>query len=320
MRALVWDGREVRTTERDRPAVRPNWAVVRVHLAGICNTDLEITKGYMGFRGVLGHEFVGSVVEGPAAWLGRRVVGEINFACGTCAACRQHLGRHCATREVMGIRGTDGSFAEFVALPLANLHAVPDDVPDDAAVFTEPLAAAFEILEQITVKQGDTCTVLGDGKLGLLVAQVLHHAGARVLAVGNHPDKLAILGRRAIPTTLCSEWSREPCDIVVEATGSATGFDLALSATRPRGSVVLKSTVAEGGTLNLAPVVINEISVVGSRCGPFGPALHALRAGTVDVGAMIAARFPLVEGPRALQRAAQPGVLKVLIDCQDAGA
>ena len=288
---------------------------MRVRLAGICNTDLEIMKGYMGFRGTLGHEFVGIVDEGPPAWRGRRVVGEINFACGTCPACRTHLGRHCASRQVMGILDADGSFAEFVVLPIANLHAVPDAVPDEAAVFTEPLAAAFEILEQVTVQPGEACTVLGDGKLGLLVAQVLHQAGARVLAVGAHPEKLAILRRCGIATTLRDDWSHELAEIVVEATGSAAGFAMALSATRPRGRLVLKSTVAASGAVDLAPVVINEITVVGSRCGPFAPALRALRQGTVDVRSLISARFPLADGIRALHHAAERGVVKVLLDC-----
>jgi threonine dehydrogenase-like Zn-dependent dehydrogenase len=315
MQALVWDGHKICATGHDRPAAPPGWAVVRVRLAGICNTDLEILKGYMGFRGVLGHEFVGVVDEGPSAWLGRRVVGEINFACGTCAACREALGRHCAARQVMGILGADGSFAEYVAVPVTNLHAVPDDVSEEAAVFTEPLAAAFEILEQLTLRPGETCTVLGDGKLGLLVAQVLHQSGARVLAVGNHLKKLAILSRRGIATSLSGDWSREPSDVVVEATGSTTGFALALSVTRPRGRLVLKSTLAENAALSLAPVVINEVTVVGSRCGPFAPALRALREGTVDVRSLISARFPLADGPRALRRAAERGVLKVLLEC-----
>jgi len=312
MRALLFDGTAARVADLPRPAADAATAVVRVHLAGICNTDLELIKGYMGFRGVLGHEFVGTVADGPAAWSGRRVVGEINFACGQCATCLRGLGRHCPTRRVMGILNADGAFAEYVAVPLANLHAVPDEVADATAVFTEPLAAAFEILEQVRVEPAMECTVLGDGKLGLLVAQVLARAGARVLAVGKHDEKLALLRRRGIETTRLERWNRARADLVVEATGSAAGLALAIAATRPRGTLVMKSTVAEPVALNLAPLVIDEISVVGSRCGRFEPALQALADGSVEVGSLIGARRPL--GAEALREAAQPGALKVLIE------
>ena len=312
MRALLFDGTAARVADLPRPAADAATAVVRVHLAGICNTDLELIKGYMGFRGVLGHEFVGTVADGPAAWSGRRVVGEINFACGQCATCLRGLGRHCPTRRVMGILNADGAFAEYVAVPLANLHAVPDEVADATAVFTEPLAAAFEILEQVRVEPAMECTVLGDGKLGLLVAQVLARAGARVLAVGKHDEKLALLRRRGIETTRLERWNRARADLVVEATGSPAGLALAIAATRPRGTLVMKSTVAEPVALNLAPLVIDEISVVGSRCGRFEPALQALADGSVEVGSLIGARRPL--GAEALREAAQPGALKVLIE------
>jgi threonine dehydrogenase-like Zn-dependent dehydrogenase len=313
MRALYFDGSAVALLERPPPAAGAGMAVVRVTLAGVCNTDLEIIRGYMGFRGVLGHEWVGVVEDGPAEWRGRRVVGEINFACGRCPGCAAGLGRHCPTRAVMGILGADGAFAEQVAVPLANLHAVPDGIADQAAVFCEPLAAACEILEQVPEAAAARCIVLGDGKLGLLAAQVLAAAGARVLAVGRHDDKLAVLRRRGIATVHAGEWDRAAADVVVEATGSAAGFALAVAATRPRGTLVLKSTVAHGVALNLAPVVINEITVVGSRCGPFGPALDALARGTVDVQSLISARYPLRDGVEALRQAAQPGTLKVLI-------
>ena len=312
MRALLFDGTAARVADLPRPAADAATAVVRVHLAGICNTDLELIKGYMGFRGVLGHEFVGTVADGPAAWSGRRVVGEINFACGQCATCLRGLGRHCPTRRVMGILNADGAFAEYVAVPLANLHAVPDEVADATAVFTEPLAAAFEILEQVRVEPAMECTVLGDGKLGLLVAQVLARAGARVLAVGKHDEKLALLRRRGIETARLERWNRARADLVVEATGSPAGLALAIAATRPRGTLVMKSTVAEPVALNLAPLVIDEISVVGSRCGRFEPALQALADGSVEVGSLIGARRPL--GAEALREAAQPGALKVLIE------
>lgn len=316
MRALVFDGRSA--TVRDVAVPEPEGgdatAVVRVALAGICNTDLELVKGYMGFRGVLGHEFVGRVEEGPAEWRGRRVVGEINFACGRCETCARGLGRHCPHRRVMGIQQADGALAERVAVPVTNLHAVPDAVPDDRAVFTEPLAAAFEILEQVEVASGAECMVLGDGKLGLLVAQVLDAAGARVRAVGRHPEKLAILARRGIETVLERDWTPRPSGLVVEATGTAAGFAAAVASTRPRGTLVLKSTVAEHPNLDLAPLVIHEIRVVGSRCGPFPPALAALAGGDVDVAPLVSDRLPLDRADAALDRARQRGALKVLVE------
>ncbi len=314
MQALFFDGTEVRVTARPEPVADAATAVVRVALAGICNTDLELIKGYMGFRGVLGHEFTGTVVDGPSEWRGQRVVGEINFACGRCSFCEQGLRRHCPTRRVMGIVGADGAFAEFVAVPAANLHAVPDSVPDELAVFTEPLAAAFEILEQVQVTPTMRAVVLGDGKLGLLVAQVLHQAGARVRAVGKHAEKLGILRRHGIETATLGEWDRASADLVVEATGSAEGFALAVAAARPRGTVVLKSTVAEAVRLDTAPLVINEITVIGSRCGNFPPALRALEAGNIDVRSLISARRPLQDGVEALRLASSAGVLKVLLE------
>lgn len=314
MLALVWNGTDARVIEHAEPRGGAGMALVRVGLAGVCNTDLELVKGYMDFRGVLGHELVGTVIEGPPPWPGKRVVSEINFACGACDWCRRHLGRHCPQRRVMGILGADGAFAELVAVPVANLHEVPAGVADDVAVFAEPLAAAFEILEQVRVEPGSEAVVLGDGKLGLLVAQVLHGAGARVLAVGKHDDKLAILEDRGISTVPVDEWNRAAVDLVVEATGTAAGFESAVAATRPRGTLVLKSTVAETTRLNLAPLVINEISVVGSRCGPFEPALEALATDRIDVRSLISQRLPLREAAEALRRAAQPGVLKVLVE------
>jgi threonine dehydrogenase-like Zn-dependent dehydrogenase len=313
MRALAFDGQVARVVDRAAPEPRAGFAVVAVHLAGICRTDLELVKGYMGFRGVLGHEFVGEVLDGPDAWRGARVVGEINFGCGQCAACARGMKRHCPTRQVLGILDADGAFAEAVAIPVENLHRVPASVADEEAVFAEPLAAAFEILEQVEIAAGGSVVVLGDGKLGLLVAQVLAGAGARVLAVGKHDDKLELLRRRGIATARLDQWNRAKADVVVEASGTAAGFALAIAATRPRGTLVLKSTVAEGADLNLAPLVIDEITVVGSRCGPFAPALAALVGGGVDVRSLIAAELPLARGVEALELAAQPGVAKVLL-------
>lgn len=314
MRALCFDGTRVAVRDVPRPEVDEASALVRVSLAGVCNTDIELVKGYMGFRGVLGHEFVGTVAEGPAALLGERVVGEINFACGVCTHCTAGLGRHCPTRDVMGILRADGAFAEFVRVPIANLHPVPAGVPDQLAVFAEPLAAAFEILEQVRVEPGMDCIVLGDGKLGLLAAQVLQAAGAEVLAVGRHPEKLAVLHRCGIRTRLASDAPLGPASMVVEATGSSLGFARAVAALRPRGTLVLKSTHAEQPTVDLAPLVIHELHVIGSRCGPFPPALRALETNAVDVRSLIHARVPLARADEALRMAAEPGVLKVLIE------
>jgi threonine dehydrogenase-like Zn-dependent dehydrogenase len=314
MRALYWDGSAARVVDRPTPTAGPGTAVVRVAWAGVCATDLQLCKGYLSFRGTLGHEFVGTVIEGPPEWEGKRVVGEINFGCGACADCQKGMARHCARRTVMGILDADGAFAERIEVPVENLHEVPEGVRDEAAVFVEPLAAAFEILEQVHVHPGMECTVLGDGKLGLLVAQVLHLTGARVLVVGKHTAKLAFLSKRGIATTTLEAWPKKKADLVVEATGTAGGFEAAVAATRPRGKLVLKSTVAGTAPLNLAPLVVQEITVVGSRCGSFAPALRALRAGSVDVMPLVGGRVPLRDAERALEMAARPGMLKVLID------
>ncbi len=314
MRALRLDGQSARVVDTPEPEPTADAVLVRVALAGICATDLELVKGYMGFRGTLGHEFVGRVTAGPKEWSGQRVVGEINFACRRCPVCAAGLPRHCPSRAVMGILDADGAFAETVRVPVENLHAVPDGLDDEVALFAEPLAAAFEILEQVDVEPGLDCAVLGDGKLGLLVAQVLQEAGARVLAVGCHPEKLAILARRGIETVLAGDWNPAPTSLVVEATGSAEGFARAVAATRPRGTLVLKSTLADRAHVDLAPLVIDEIRVVGSRCGPFPPALRALETGSIDVRPLISDRVALADAERGLCRAGEPGVLKVLIE------
>ncbi len=314
MRALVWDGQHLRLCQKyATPSVSAGFALVRVRLAGICSTDLQIFKGYMAFAGVPGHEFVGEVVEGPVELIGKRVVGEINFACQTCDMCRSGLPRHCPTRQVMGILSADGSFAEYVAVPVANLHLVPDTVADEEAVFTEPLAAAFEIVEQVSVSSNADVVVFGDGKLGLLCAQVLHQTGARVTLVGKHPDKLGSLRGVGVRTCMVANWKPSGADIVVEATGSEGGLALAMQTVRPRGTLVLKSTLATQHRLSLAPLVINEVSVVGSRCGGFAPALQALTDGRVRVSPLINIIYPLDEGLAAVHHAAQPGVLKVLL-------
>lgn len=314
MKALTFDGSVVAVSERDLPRPGEGEVLLRPTVAGVCNTDLEIVKGYMGFTGTLGHEVVAVVEEGPSSWKGKRVCCEINFACGRCRWCHEGLGRHCPHRTVLGIQAQDGAFAERVVAPLANLHAVPEAVSDDQAVFVEPLAAAFEILEQVHVRPGTEVTVLGDGKLGMLIALVLAKAGARVLAVGRHDDHLAILRERGIATVRDDAWDRTAKPLVVEATGTAEGLALAMGATLPRGTLVLKSTVADDHGVDLAPLVIHEITVVGSRCGPFGAALDALADGSVKVEPLIAARYELAEGVAALDRARQRGTLKVILD------
>jgi threonine dehydrogenase-like Zn-dependent dehydrogenase len=315
MRALLFDGSTIRhVDDRPEPEAVAGEAIVRVRLAGICSTDLQILAGYMGFTGVPGHEFVGEVVDGPANLVGRRVVGEINYACGACPTCRQGLGRHCPHRRVMGILGADGAFAEYLAVPVANLHVVPEAVSDEAAVFTEPLAAAFSILEQVKVGPGDDVVVLGDGKLGLLCAQVLGGTGATVTLVGKHAKNLKLVAERGVATVLVEGWTPAgAADCVVEATGSTTGLALAAAAVRPRGTLVLKSTVADEHRLSLAALVINEITVVGSRCGLFPPAIRALTDETVAVTPLIDTTFILGDGAAALAHAARRGVRKVLL-------
>lgn len=313
MRALYWNGKSLRfDPSYPAPKLKEDHALVRVHLAGICSTDLQIFQGYMGFQGIPGHEFVGEVSKGPAELLGRRVVGEINFACGRCDFCARQLGRHCPQRRVMGISQADGSFAEYVALPVANLHVVPESVADEEAVFTEPLAAAFEIPDQINIKPEDEVLVLGDGKLGILCAQVLRLASAHVTVIGKHESKLGLLEKLGIQSALVSDWKPSSADVVIEATGSTSGLKMALGAVRPRGTLVMKSTVAQEHALSLAPLVINEVTVVGSRCGLFPPALEALVQQKVSVNALIDQVYPLKDGIEAVEHAGRSGSLKIL--------
>jgi len=288
---------------------------VRVKLAGVCNTDLELAKGYMQFRGVPGHEFVGVVERAPGneEWVGRRVVGDINAACGQCPTCQANRPTHCPHRTTLGIAGRDGAFAEYLTLPVRNLYPVPDSIPDEIAVFAEPLAAACEILQQVHVRPTDRVVVLGDGKLGLLCAQTLALTGCDLTVVGRHQDKLDILARRGIPTLL-EETGVEPgADVVVETTGNPGGYAAARRLVRPRGVIVLKSTYHGALDADLTMAVVNEITLVGSRCGPFAPALRLLERGLVDVLPLIHARYPLSEALVAFEHAARPGTLKVLI-------
>ena len=315
MRALVFDQSLSLDPRRAEPTPADGDTLIKVRQAGICATDLEITKGYMSHRGVLGHEFVGEVISSPDRNLvGQRVVGEINIVCGRCDMCMSGLSAHCRSRSVLGILNHDGAFADFVRLPALNLHAVPQNVDDDQAVFVEPLAAAFQVLKQIKLDGRKWVTVLGDGRLGLLVAQVLRNAGCPVRVIGKHPEKLALCEKWSIRSRpLADIQPRHDQDVVVDCTGSAAGFELAMQVVRPRGTIVLKSTVAAGKALNLAPIVIDEINIIGSRCGPFREALRALTEKSVDVTSLIHRRMKLDQGVEAMSLAARPGVLKVLL-------
>lgn len=316
MKALVYDGELQLVNDYPRPEPPPGEALIRVTLAGICNTDLEIVRGYMGFHGVLGHEFVG-VVEACAdapELIGRRVVGEINAACGDCPTCRAGRPTHCPNRTTLGIGGRDGAFAEFLILPVVNLHPVPDQMSDRVAVFTEPLAAACEILQQVHVRPTDRVVVLGDGKLGLLCAQVMALTGCDLTVVGHHRDKLDILAQRGISTELEEEAVEAGADVVIEATGHPGGYAAARRLARPRGTLVLKSTFRDPVDADLTMAVVNEVTLIGSRCGPFAPALRLLERGLVQVTGLIQARYPLSEALTAFEHAARPGTLKVLVD------
>jgi threonine dehydrogenase-like Zn-dependent dehydrogenase len=318
MQAIVFDGRLKLSGDRPKPVPARGEALIRITMAGICNTDMEITKGYLGFRGTIGHEFTGIVeAEGGRSkrLVGKRVVGEINCGCGACGLCLGGLEKHCPHRTTIGILGRDGAFAEYMTLPVGNLHEIPDGLSDEEAVFTEPLAAAFEILEQVRIGPSDSVLVLGDGKLGILCALVLKLTGAQLTLAGKHPSKLGIARDQGVPVTLTKDLSAGgKYDVVVEATGSAGAFETAMMLTRPRGVIVLKSTVAHGTPINLAPLVIDEITVVGSRCGPFKPALKALARGLVDVRPLISAVFPLEDAKKAFAAARKRSTLKVLLD------
>jgi len=315
VRALVFD-QSLSFQPRHRDPVESDGdTLLRVRQAGVCATDLEITRGYMGYRGVLGHEFVADVVSSPDKDLiGQRVAGEINVVCGRCDLCLSGLSSHCRARSVLGILNHDGAFADFVRLPATNLHVLPKSVDDDQAVFVEPLAAAFQVLKQIKLDGRKWVTVLGDGRLGLLVAQVLRNAGCPVRVIGKHPDKLAMCEKWQIRSRPVDDITpRHDQDVVVDCTGSASGFELAMQVVRPRGTIVLKSTFATGKPMNLAPLVIDEINVVGSRCGPIREAIRALAEKQIDVASLITRRMKLEQGVEAMELAGRPGVLKVIL-------
>ncbi len=315
MLAVHLKNRRVEVRRTPRPRTPEGFALLRLLCGGICNTDLELQRGYYGFAGIPGHEFVGEVVEASRRELiGRRVVGEINLDCGGCDWCRKGLGRHCPKRTVLGIVKHPGAFREFLTLPERNLHLVPDSVPTEHAVFVEPLAAAAEILDQVRIPCSTAVAVLGDGKLGLLVAQVLQAYGYRVHEFGRHKEKLRIAARAGVETEVVKqhlpvaeyEW-------VVEATGSPEGLAEAVRMTRPRGTIVMKSTVHGLAGFDTAPVIVNEITLVGSRCGRFEPAIEMLKNGVINVGDMISERMPLDRAAQAFRTAAKSGVLKVLL-------
>jgi threonine dehydrogenase-like Zn-dependent dehydrogenase len=331
MVALVLEGTHPRIdTQFPKPIPGPGEALLQVRQAGVCNTDLELVKGYMGFSGILGHEFVATVTECSDAphWVGKRVCADINAACelavspDECHTCGHP--HHCPNRTVIGIDRHHGAFAQYLVAPIRNLYEVPDSVSDQAAVFTEPLAAAFEIAEQISIKRSETIVVLGDGKLGILIAQVMRLHCDTVWLLGRHAGKLAMVKHQAIQgpkvqTALSSVWENDPSkmkkvDIVIEATGSASGLVQAMNLVKPRGTIVLKSTVAISNEVNLAPIVIDEITLLGSRCGPFDKALTALAAKQVAVEPLIVSAYPLVQAEEALAQANTKGTLKILLN------
>ena len=332
MLAFIVQGPRLVARKKPLPKLRKGWALIRVRLAGICNTDVEILRGYHNFHGTPGHEFLGEVADVRGVsnatkkrWMGQRVCGEINVSClahgfkPVCDFCRRSLKTHCARRTVLGIVAHDGTFAEYLALPLENLHLVPDNVTDEQAVFVEPLAAACEILDQVDVKKLSSAALLGDGKLAQLIARVLHTAIPRVVMYGKHEQKLAVAHRAGIQTRKvrgdASDVKRikEDFPLVVEATGSPTGLALAQKMTEPRCTLVLKSTFHGAAPVETWPIVVKEINVIGSRCGPFAKAIALLRSGKVDPRPLITRSFPLAEAPAAIRFAQQSGVMKVLL-------
>jgi threonine dehydrogenase-like Zn-dependent dehydrogenase len=332
MLAFIVQGRKLVAKKEPLPKMRKGWALVRVRLTGICNTDVEILRGYHGFRGTPGHEFAGEVTDMQGVskatkrkWLGRRVTGEINVSCSAysyrpvCEYCRRGLKTHCTRRTVLGIVAHDGAFAEYLALPLENLHVVPNNVTDEQAVFVEPLAAACEILDQVKVKKFRSAAVLGDGKLAQLIALVLRTAIPRVVMYGKQEKKLAIARRAGIQTKRVSgdasdlKHIKENFRLLVEATGSPSGLALAQHMTEPRGTLVLKSTFHGAAPVETWPIVVKEITVVGSRCGPFSKAIALLRSGKVDPTPLITRTFPLNQAPAAIQYAQRSGIMKVLL-------
>lgn len=316
MRAVVFDGTLKVVMDYPIPALRQGWARIKVLQAGICKTDMEIMKGYKGFTGVLGHEFVG-VVEAcdDASWIGKRVVADINIGCGECSMCAQELSRHCASRAALGILNHDGCMADFCILPVSNLLEVPAEIPDDRAVMNEPLSAACEIIAQLSLAGTERVIVLGDGRLGILCAWVLSTVVQDVTIVGHHPEKLETAKWRAIRTALNAEGVEPGADVVVEASGSGQGVIEAMRLCRPRGTIVLKSTVASQGSVNLTPVVVNEISIIGSRCGMSADGMDMLKKyPDMAVEKLITGRYPIEDAVEAFASASGKDALKVLLE------
>ena len=315
MRSLWLEERTLSVREIERPTPASGEALVRVRLAGICATDLELVKGYYPYAGVPGHEFVGEIVEAPRApeRIGERVVGEINAVCGNCGTCHRGHPRHCERRTVLGIVNRNGAFAEFLTLPLANLLRVPDHVPDESAVFTEPLAAALEIRAQVPIGPKERVLVIGAGRLGQLIARSLVPSGARIEAVVRHERQRDLLRAAGVHVISEEDLPLRAVDVAIEATGSSSGFALAQKAVRPRGTIVLKSTYADRLEIDAAPIVVDEITIVGSRCGDFAPALQMLDAGQIDPRDLIDSERPLGEALAAFEQAERPGALKILL-------
>jgi len=315
MKAVVLINGELKVEDIPSPVPAEGEALIKVIKAGICNTDLELIKGYMDFEGVLGHEFVGCIVEAPEKdWVGKRVVAEINISCHECEMCQAGNSKHCLSRQVLGIQKKDGVFTEYVTLPSSNLHVLPSEISDIEAVFVEPLAAALEILEQIHIRRKHKVLVLGDGKLGLLIAQVIQTQTPHVFCVGHHPRKLSILQKKGIQTSLeeCQKLS-QIFDVVVDATGSPKGLSEALFCIKPRGKIVAKSTFHGESTIDLSRMVVDEIQLIGSRCGPFEKALEFLKKRLIDVIEMVDANFPLEEAQEAFELAKKPETIKILL-------
>ena len=317
MKAVVFDNGLKLETNYPKPTPKKGEALIKVNTIGICNTDYEITKGYMGYKGILGHEFTGVVVEindENKSLLNKRVVGEINCGCGDCEWCAQGLERHCPNRSTLGIWQREGCFAEYVCLPVKNLLEIPENVSDDEAVFVEPLAAALEILEQVHIPPHKRVAVLGDGKLGLMIALALNAAGLDVVLIGKHENKLQIAKNQGVKTKLLADVEiKKEFDFVVEATGSISGFETSLALTKPRGTLILKSTIAASKEFNFAPVVVDEITIVGSRCGQFAPALRLLESKRIDVKPLISDIFDLDDSIAAFERNKDKSSIKVIV-------
>lgn len=320
MRALVFNNKLELKNDYTKPIPKENEALIKVKLVGICNTDYEITKGYMGYNGILGHEFVGVVEEingKDKSLLGKRVVGEINLGCKNCDWCAKGLERHCPNRQTLGIFNKDGCFADYVTLPLSNLLEVNEKINDETAVFVEPLAAALEILEQLHIKPYEKVCVLGDGKLGLITALALNASNIDVTLIGKHQNKLDIAKEQNVKTVLLENLTQEnnkSFDVVVEATGRVSGFETSLSLVKPRGVLVLKSTIATGKELNLAPIVIDEITVLGSRCGQFAPALRLMEKNVIDFSKLVSSKLSFDDAVLGFEKNKEKDTIKILLE------